>query len=71
MTRNVGTIDRVIRAVVGAALIAAFFFLPDLQWRWAFWVGLLPLATAAAGWCPVYRLFGRRGTGDGGPAATA
>ena len=52
MTRNVGMIDRVIRAVIGAALIAAFFIWPELEYRWAFWIGVLPLASAAVGWCP-------------------
>ena len=71
MTRNVGMIDRVIRAVIGAALIAAFFIWPELEYRWAFWIGVLPLASAAVGWCPVYKLFGWRGTNDRGPTATA
>ena len=55
---NVGLVDRVIRAVVGLALIVAYFIWPDLTYSWAFWLGLVPLATAIAGWCPLYRLFG-------------
>jgi len=54
---NVGKWDRVVRAIVGLALIAGFWLWPDVTWRWAFWVGVIPLATAVAGWCPVYRLF--------------
>ncbi len=55
---NVGIVDRVIRAVVGLALIAGYFIWPDLTYSWAFWLGLIPLATAIAGWCPIYRAFG-------------
>ena len=60
MTRNEGTIDRVIRLVAGLALGAAAF---------ATGVGstlgivlavlaVIMLATAATGFCPLYRVFG-------------
>lgn len=55
---NMAAWDRVLRAVVGLALIAGFFLLPDTAWRWAFWLGLIPLATAVVGTCPLYRLLG-------------
>ncbi len=54
MTTNVGGIDRVLRIVVGLALIVwAATGGPD----WA-WIGVVPLATGAIGWCPVYLPFG-------------
>jgi MFS family permease len=55
---NMGSVDRILRAVVGIVLIAGFFLLPELSWRWVFWIGIVPLATALIGWCPAYTLFG-------------
>jgi hypothetical protein len=51
MTCNVGGMDRVLRAVVGLALIALVFVGPQTAWGW---IGLVPLATAIFGWCPAY-----------------
>ena len=60
MKPNVGTIDRIIRAVVGVALIAS--------WPLGLFEGLLGvilpllggvmLLTAALRWCPPYMLLG-------------
>ena len=60
---NVGLWDRVVRVLVGAGLIAAFFLLPQWvadpgAWRWALWLGILPLASGLAGTCPAYRMLG-------------
>ncbi len=55
MTPNVGGIDRMIRVVAGLALIAAGIFGP-LGWWVA--IGLVPLATAGIGSCPLYTLLG-------------
>ncbi len=57
MTRNVGTIDRVIRIVLGLALLA-LIVLVDAPWRWVGLVGLVPLLSAVAGFCPLYSLLG-------------
>lgn len=61
MTANMGMIDRVLRIVVGLALIAAALGLygPAYQSVWA-WIGVIPLATGLAGWCPVYSVLGIR-----------
>jgi hypothetical protein len=54
MKPNVGGIDRILRALVGLALIAwALLGGP----AWAF-IGIVPLGTAAIGWCPAYLPFG-------------
>ena len=53
MTRNIGTVDRIIRTVAGLGLISIVFVGPQTPWGW---LGLLPLATAAIGWCPPYAL---------------
>lgn len=57
-TTNEGTIDRVIRVIVGLALLAAFFMYPDAGWRWFTLLGLVPLLTGLIGTCPIYRLLG-------------
>lgn len=57
MKTNVGTIDRIIRAVVGIALISQAFAGP-LGPAWWGWIGIVPLATAVMGWCPPYAMLG-------------
>jgi hypothetical protein len=60
MSVNVGTIDRVLRVVIGLALIAFAIPLgfPDTGWNWIGWIGVLPLATALVGSCPAYSVLG-------------
>lgn len=53
--QNVGTIDRALRVIIGLALISLVFIGPQTPWGW---IGLLPLATAAVGFCPAYLPFG-------------
>lgn len=54
MQANVGGVDRIIRIVAGLALVGwAIFGGPT----WA-WIGVVPLATGAIGWCPAYLPFG-------------
>ncbi|MFO1415398.1 MAG: DUF2892 domain-containing protein [Burkholderiales bacterium] len=55
MTSNVGGIDRVIRIVVGLALIAATLMGAIGAWGW---IGVVPLATGLIRWCPAYLPFG-------------
>jgi hypothetical protein len=55
MGRNVGSVDRILRVIVGAVLIALVFVGPQTAWGW---IGLIPIATALIGWCPAYRLLG-------------
>ncbi len=55
MTQNVGGIDRVLRIIVGLALIALVFVGPQTPWGW---IGIVPLATGLIGWCPPYAIFG-------------
>lgn len=57
MTLNIGNIDRGLRFIVGAVLIAMVFVGPQTPWGW---VGLVPLVTAGFKFCPAYRLFGIR-----------
>ena len=55
MTRNVGSIDRIVRIVVGLGLIGLAFWGPKTMWGW---IGVVPLFTAVVGWCPPYALLG-------------
>jgi len=55
MKRNMGTIDRALRAIVGIALIAMVFVGPKTPWGW---VGVILLGTSIMGYCPPYQLFG-------------
>jgi hypothetical protein len=55
MTTNIGNIERVVRALVGLALISLVFVGPQTVWGW---LGIIPLATAIIGWCPPYALLG-------------
>ncbi|HEX7967623.1 MAG TPA: DUF2892 domain-containing protein [Stellaceae bacterium] len=57
MKTNVGSIDRTLRVVLGLALLSLLFTV-DGALRWIGLVGLIPLATAGAGWCPAYALLG-------------
>ena len=60
MTVNVGTLDRIARIVVGAALIAFAlgYIAPGTSWSWVGWVGVVPILTALFSNCPAYSLFG-------------
>jgi Protein of unknown function (DUF2892) len=60
MSRNVGIVDRVIRIVIGLALIAYAIPLgfPLTGWNWVGWIGVIPLITGIFGMCPAYRLVG-------------
>lgn len=55
MTKNIGSTERIIRAIVGLVLIA-LTLTGTIGW-WG-WLGVVPLFTAAIGWCPPYALFG-------------
>jgi hypothetical protein len=55
MNKNVGIIDRTLRIVAGLALIALTATGTIGPWGW---IGVVPLATGALGWCPAYTLLG-------------
>ncbi len=54
MKKNVGKIDKVIRVVVGVGMIA---YAAMTGTTWAY-LGVIPLVTAAMGFCPLYLPFG-------------
>lgn len=55
MKSNVGGIDRILRIVLGLALIGAT--LAGVIGPWG-WLGVVPLGTALLGFCPLYPLLG-------------
>ncbi len=57
METNVGGTDRIVRIVVGVALLSLVFIL-DGGNRWWGLVGLALLATGLLRWCPAYIPFG-------------
>jgi hypothetical protein len=54
MNQNVGGADRILRIVLGLGLIG--WGVATQNWWGA--IGIVPLATALIGWCPVYLPFG-------------
>lgn len=72
--RNVGAADRGFRVVFGVTLIVLAIM--DIGTPWT-WIGIMPLLTAATGWCPGYVPFGirtcpaQRPKTDGGDSAAA
>lgn len=54
MTPNVGFTDRIIRALLGAALLGTGYYFKS----WWGLVGLVPLLTAVVRFCPAYLPFG-------------
>jgi len=55
MKSNVGGIDRIARIVLGLVLIGLTVTGNIGVWGW---LGVVPLATGALGWCPPYAIFG-------------
>jgi len=50
MTCNMGRSDRILRGVLGLAILVAGLFFQS----WWGLVGLIPLGTSILGWCPAY-----------------
>ena len=68
MKPNMGTLDRIIRAIVGIALIALWSLdlLQGVPATIALVVGIVLLLTALLRWCPPYSLLGiNTGARDG------
>jgi hypothetical protein len=55
VTKNMGDTDRVVRVAVGIALIGLTLAGQIGAWGW---LGVVPIATAAIGWCPANVPFG-------------
>ncbi len=55
MRATVGGIDKILRIILGLALMAWTLFFQGPLWAW---IGVVPLATGLFNFCPVYRLLG-------------
>ena len=52
---NIGNADRAVRVLLGATALALVVTGPRSPWGY---VGVVLLATAVAGFCPLYAMFG-------------
>ena len=52
MNKNVGTLDKTIRLVVGVLIIVVGFMNESLLGA----IGLIPILTASVSWCPLYSI---------------
>lgn len=57
MEQNVGSTEKVIRIVVGLAILSLLFLLEGPN-RWFGLIGLAPILTALVGWCPAWSVLG-------------
>jgi hypothetical protein len=51
-------LDRAVRIVLGAALLWYAVFAAPTGYNWIGWIGVVPILTALAGYCPLYSLLG-------------
>jgi hypothetical protein len=58
LAKNVGGLDRILRVVVGAALILGFFLNMEATYSWLYLIGIVPLATGLMRTCPLYSMIG-------------
>jgi len=54
MKQNIGTVDRLIRVILGLVIITVGLYFES----WWGLVGLLPIFTALIGWCGLYKVLG-------------
>jgi hypothetical protein len=55
MKVNIGSVERMVRIIVGAGVLSLAFVGPRTPWAY---LGILPLLTGILGWCPPYSLLG-------------
>lgn len=57
MVKNIGKADRIVRIIVGLAVLSLIFLLEGNA-RWFGLIRIVPILTAFIGWCPAYTIFG-------------
>lgn len=57
MQKNVGSLDKAVRIIIGAGLLS-LLFLAEPPVKYLGFVGVVPLLTVLLGWCPLYTLLG-------------
>ncbi|WP_293265508.1 DUF2892 domain-containing protein [Neptunomonas sp.] len=55
MEKNIGSVDKILRILVGLALIALAVVGPQIVWGW---IGVPFILIALFGWCPIYKILG-------------
>jgi len=55
--KNVGNVDKIVRYIIGIALLSIYFILQG-NLKYLGLIGLVPILTAIFGFCPLYALFG-------------
>lgn len=50
MNKNVGSIDKVIRIIIGLIIMGIGYYFKS----WWGAIGIIPVFTALVGWCPLY-----------------
>ncbi len=58
MGKNVGSADKIVRIVIGLALLWYALLAAPTGWNWIGWLGVIPLVTAIVGVCPLYSILG-------------
>jgi hypothetical protein len=53
MKKNVGTVDMIVRIVLGVIILLVGWYFNT----WWGLIGIVPIVTALIGWCPGYLLF--------------
>lgn len=54
MKKNIGSIDKFFRIILGIILLSLYFFGPQTSWGL---LGIIPILTALIGFCPLYLPF--------------
>ncbi|KJR45947.1 putative transmembrane protein [Desulfosporosinus sp. I2] len=57
MKANEGSLERIIRLILGLIVLSLWFVLQGNA-KYLALIGLIPLITAILGWCPLYSIFG-------------
>ncbi|WP_297772005.1 DUF2892 domain-containing protein [uncultured Roseovarius sp.] len=58
LKKNIGTLDRTLRIVLGLALLAGFVINREGAYSWLYLIGVIPLVTGLISSCPLYSIFG-------------
>ncbi len=57
MQKNVGSLDKAVRIIIGSGLLSLLFVL-EPPMKYVGLVVIVPLLTVLMGWCPLYTLLG-------------
>lgn len=55
--KNIGSIDKIIRFILGIVLLSLLFLVNGNLKYWGL-IGIIPILTAVFGYCPLYSILG-------------